>query len=132
MQNDPETGQSSAARSAFTEAQLVAAGGRRWEGHNGDVRFYFNLDLPALLGWEIHRYNTGNVSSASKDGARVGNTKAAAAMSRLSSAKFWFEVADAKFLQRGLTDSEAASVKQAVIEAIAAGTSAPRRGEREA
>lgn len=47
----------------YTEDQMIAIGGRRWQKPGSDeIRVYLN-DWEALVGIEIGAYKTGNISS---------------------------------------------------------------------
>lgn len=64
------------ARPAITDQQAALIG-RRWEGSNGTVRYYMN-DWAELLGFQVERYNTGNLRSVRlPDGESISNSKAA-------------------------------------------------------
>lgn len=61
-------------RVKITAENLEAIGGRRWTKHGHD-RVYFN-NWPELIGLEINRYKTGNISSAVLDGELISNRQA--------------------------------------------------------
>lgn len=109
--------------SASHEA-LTAAGGKRWAKSDADpVRYYWN-DLPEMLGWTVHRYGTGNISGASRNGEKVSNGTARREMARLDFAKFWYDTATGEFKQRDLSPGEFEAVKAAVLARIEAGSAA--------
>lgn len=57
------------------ENKLIELGGNLWEG-SSHRRIYINNWLE-LAGFEITRYKTGNISSASLNNEKVSNAKAA-------------------------------------------------------
>jgi len=68
---------------------LINAGGKLWE-KNGMSRVYFNV---SLLGLEISRYKTGNISSASLNGVGISNSEAG----RIEMIKIWYDAKDGQF-----------------------------------
>lgn len=97
--------------------QLIAAGGKLWE--SGDRRrAYFN-DLAALIGFEVHRYGTGNISSAYLDGEHVSNTRATSLETSLRFAKLWFDLASGEWGWK-IDDSRLLSGSEIAQRAIAA------------
>ncbi|MFD3638242.1 hypothetical protein [Streptomyces griseus] len=97
---------------------MVAIGGNRWQC-NGMDRVYFN-NWATLAGIETTRYNTGNISSASYQGAGVSNSQAYKLLGTID--KVWFDAADGKIHGRyGYDESRVASrdeVWSAVITGI--------------
>lgn len=62
-------------RPAITDQQAALVG-KRWEGRTGIVRFYIN-DWAEILGFQIERYNTGNLRWVrDPDGDPMSNSKA--------------------------------------------------------
>lgn len=59
----------------YTKKQIAAIGGNEWTSPRGEVRLYLN-DWPALIGMEVERYGTGNISSAAIGGDRLSNSRA--------------------------------------------------------
>lgn len=85
---------------------MVAIGGNRWQ-RNGMDRIYFN-NWAAFAGIETTRYNTGNISSASYQGAGVSNSQAYKLLGSID--KVWFDAADGKLHGRyGYDESRVAS-----------------------
>ncbi|MFJ7525171.1 helix-turn-helix domain-containing protein [Streptomyces griseus] len=97
---------------------MVAIGGNRWQC-NGMDRVYIN-NWAAFAGIETTRYNTGNISSASYQGAGVSNSQAYKLLGTID--KVWFDAADGKIHGRyGYDESRVASrdeVWSAVITGI--------------
>lgn len=61
----------------FTADAALALGGRTWTGRTGVTRVYLNEDVWApLIGLEVDRYKTGNVSYATLNGYPLSNAKA--------------------------------------------------------
>lgn len=59
----------------YTEAQMIAIGGSRWERPGTDeVRVYLN-DWPDLIGLDVEHYKTGNIRSAFYRGEPLSNNK---------------------------------------------------------
>lgn len=98
----------------LTTDQLISCGGKLWTADSGEQRVYFEVS-PEMLGWDIHHYGTGRVSGARHNGADVSNSRATAALNRLSGAKFWFDVARDGFFARGLEGAEGATLKSAIL-----------------
>ncbi len=69
--------------------------GSEWQ-KNGYHRIYFN-ELTELFGLSCRYYNTGNISSATLDGERITNCRAAEIASALANSKLWFDMEDQKF-----------------------------------
>lgn len=70
----------------YTAEQIEAIGGNRWTSRTGTVRVYLN-NWPALVGFEISRYKTGNINGATLAGQDISNGKAG----QLSTAKVYWE-----------------------------------------
>ena len=79
----------------YTLEQLTAAGGIVWE-KNSARRVYFN-DLCTLFGLERSYYKTGNISSATLDGATISNRRAYEIAGALSLAKVWYDLTNGRF-----------------------------------
>ncbi|ECC3255692.1 hypothetical protein YD04_002149 [Salmonella enterica subsp. enterica] len=76
-------------------------GGKLWE-KNGMSRVYFNIDVvSSIIDFDYSTYKTGNISSASLNGAHISNGRASSIRSMLSTTKFWFDAADGKVHARG-------------------------------
>ena len=56
-------------------AKAIELGGREWTARDGSVRIYLN-GWQELVGLEVDRYKSGNISSAAYKGERVSNTAA--------------------------------------------------------
>ena len=96
--------------------------GTRWTKGDKD-RIYFN-DLMGLLGWELMRYNTGNISSASLNGQARSNSEARRVAQQLIGAKIWFDLNDGRWWSQGLnpdTRSELIAAIRARADALIAG-----------
>lgn len=72
---------------------------RTWEHPtDGTVRYYLNDEkwggssVEAALGYNISRYNTGNISSAEHNGERISNSRASRELADIG--KVWIEVVD--------------------------------------
>ncbi|MCX4606791.1 helix-turn-helix domain-containing protein [Streptomyces anulatus] len=102
----------------YSVETMVAIGGNRWQ-RNGMDRVYIN-DWAAFAGIETTHYNTGNISSASYQGAGVSNSQAYKLLGSID--KVWFDAADGKIHGRfGYDESRVASrdeVWSAVITGI--------------
>lgn len=98
-----------------SEKRLLTAGGKLWE-KEGRRRVYFN-GLPELCGLEVHRYNTGSISSAYLDGEKLSNTKAARLVGRLEHCKLWFDLNSNEWRHQGLEEAEFARCVRAIEEA---------------
>lgn len=73
----------------FTESQLIAAGGKLWEGR-GTRRVYFN-NLAAVFGFEYETYKTGNIKLALLNGSSIPNSRGERLRNKFKFGKFWFE-----------------------------------------
>lgn len=87
----------------ITVERLIAIGGNEWQ-RNGEHRIYFN-DLGRWYGVETVRYGTGNINGAWLNGVELSNNKARQLLVHLNSAQLWFDVAEGKFMSRGLVDT---------------------------
>lgn len=77
---------------------MTAIGGNRWQRGDKD-RVYFN-DIDDLMGLEISRYNTGNISSAAVDGHGISNSEGYRLLSAVY--KVYFDNTDRKvYIQWG-------------------------------
>mgnify|MGYP001109185541 CR=1 FL=1 len=108
----------------LTIENLTAIGGRRWQKNRMD-RVYIN-DWPAFAGIETSRYNTGNISSASYQGAGISNSQAYKLLGCID--RVWFDTADGKLhCYYGYDESRVATrdeVWAAVITGIRAAVAA--------
>ena len=69
---------------------LTEAGGNLWE-KNGKRRIYFSAST--VMGLDVNRYGTGNISGADIKGERISNSEAR----RIMDCKFFYDVIDGKF-----------------------------------
>lgn len=76
----------------FSVETMTAIGGNRWTKAGKD-RVYLN-DWTRYLGLEVHRYNTGNISSAYLDGQQISNSEAGRLLSTVG--KVFFDTATGK------------------------------------
>jgi hypothetical protein len=73
---------------------LTENGGKLWE--KGTMRrVYFNPET--VMKMDVNHYNSGNVSSASINGEGISNSEAGRALE----CKFWYDLADGQFHDRG-------------------------------
>lgn len=103
----------------YTKDQMLAIAGKPWTSGNGKTRVYFN-DWPQMIGLEIDRYRTGNISDATLGGKHISN---AAAGRLLAGTKVYWEDGQifstlAKTADREYLDGDA--LAKMVDEAIAA------------
>lgn len=69
--------------------KLLDAGMSVWGEDFGKARIYINAEqMESVFGLEIVRYNTGNISIAKLNGAKISNSEAR----RLTSNKIYFDV----------------------------------------
>lgn len=85
----------------FTTEQLIAAGGREWNGH----RVYFN-QIGELAGLELIRGRAGQVSSGKYRGEFLSNNKIRGLAAHFDSCKLYYDVAEGKFCGTGFNDDE--------------------------
>ena len=90
---------------------LEENGGKLWEKESMR-RVYFNAET--ALNMEISRYKTGNINHASINGESISNSEAYRALN----CKFWFDLTDGKFHDKGL-DSVHNQARAAAAEFIA-------------
>jgi hypothetical protein len=88
----------------MTTTQLEAIGGKSWS-KNGVTRVYFN-DLCGLFGLTTYLYGTGNISSATLNGAAISNTQAKKIENQFIGCKLYYDIATQKFVGQGLSQSE--------------------------
>jgi hypothetical protein len=62
----------------YTAEQIIAIGGREWKTRDGAKhRVYLEQEVwMPLIGLEVRRYNTGNISSATLKGKPISNSEA--------------------------------------------------------
>jgi len=102
----------------ITAENLEAIGGRRWI-KGGHDRIYFN-NWPELIGLEINRYKTGNISSAFLDGELISNRQAGLLLNMINKV-YWDTQAGHLCIQwtpgesRIMTRDE---LKQAILDGI--------------
>lgn len=86
---------------AYTRQQIIAIGGSEWtHPGTGEIRIYIN-DWPALIGLDVNRYGTGNISSATLDGERISNARARDILGTVT--RVWWSDADSKIHIRHYT-----------------------------
>ena len=97
------------------EGKLIALGGNEWKAY-GKHRIYFDTEIQCeLLGLEIQRYKTGNISSATLNGEDISNTRAAKIIGSLD--KFWYDIKTGHFgWSRYMSDSLANNLRE-ILEA---------------
>jgi hypothetical protein len=76
----------------FTVETMTAIGGNRWQRGDKD-RVYLN-DWASLIGLEVSRYNTGNISSAALNGEKISNSEAGRLLGSVD--KVYFDNTDGK------------------------------------
>ncbi|MFD5940240.1 hypothetical protein [Streptomyces griseus] len=101
----------------YSAEAMVAIGGNRWQ-RNGMDRVYFN-NWAAFAGIETTRYNTGNISSASYQGAGVSNSQAYKLLGTID--KVWFDAADGKIHGRFGYDESRVASRDEVWSAVVTG-----------
>lgn len=76
--------------------KLESLGMTVWGEEHGKARMYANDDsqFAAIFGLEIHRYGTGNISSASLRGEKISNGKA----KKILSNRVYFDLQLNKFI----------------------------------
>jgi len=79
----------------ITVESLLAAGGKLWE-RNGSKRVYFN-NLIQYTTLKVRRYDSGNVFSATHEGAKISNGQARDMLLILDFAKVWYDCTENKF-----------------------------------
>jgi len=81
----------------LSKENLVKIGGNLWENY-GHSRVYFGWErLSELLGLDIGRYKTGNVSSATRNGESISNSEAKRILNALGESKFHYDLKTNKF-----------------------------------
>lgn len=107
-------------QATYTKAQLEKAGGKAWTPkRGGGTRYYFN-GLASMLGLEVERYGTGNISNATLHGKPISNSKARQILEGLFDAKFWFDAATGKFESKGLGADDFDTIRAEVVARIEA------------
>lgn len=101
----------------YTVETMVAIGGNRWQ-RNGMDRVYFN-NWAELAGIETTHYNTGNISTASYQGAGVSNSQGYKLLGCID--KVWFDAADGKLHARYGYDESRVASREEVWDAVATG-----------
>jgi len=105
-------------RVKITAENLEAIGGRRWI-KGGHDRIYFN-NWPELIGLEINRYKTGNISSAFLDGELISNRQAGLLLNMINKV-YWDTQAGHLCIQWGFGESRIMTrdeLKQAILDGI--------------
>lgn len=75
----------------YTAEQITAIGGNEWI-KGGKHRVYINQDVwSKLIGLDIQRYKSGNISSATLDGVLISNSEAKRILGAIDSV--WLDVA---------------------------------------
>jgi len=106
----------------LTREQLESVGGKYWE-KNGMHRIYFN-NVTEIIGLNVSRYNTGNISSASINGQRLSNSRAGEIFNQCRDSKFWYDLDGHKFHGRGFNSRSftiediLTTVEQTLIESV--------------
>ncbi len=99
-----------------TRKALESIGGSYWEA--GTLhRVYFNQEiLLPLIGLELTFYKTGNISSATLNGAYISNGKARKMVDAVRYCKFWYDLnADSVFAKGNTSD-----LSELVLETLSA------------
>jgi len=105
-------------RVKITAEHLEAIGGRRWT-KNGHDRVYFN-NWPELIGLEINRYRTGNISCAFLDGEQISNRQAGLLLNMINKV-YWDIQAGRLCIQWGFGESRIMTrdeLKQGLLDGI--------------
>lgn len=105
-------------RVKITAENLEAIGGRRWT-KNGHDRVYFN-NWPELIGLEINRYRTGNISCAFLDGEQISNRQAGLLLNMINKV-YWDIQAGRLCIQWGFGESRIMTrdeLKQGLLDGI--------------
>lgn len=103
----------------ITRQQAIDLGGKPWTPSNGGApRIYLNDAVWAeLIGFEVRRYNTGNISDATIGGDHISNIKA----NELLCTKVWVEGDTLHVRTRTQRmDEYATLIRSAVVAAAAA------------
>ena len=80
-------------------------------------KVYFN-DLETLLGLQVYRYNSGNISGAKQNGQKISNSQAKSILNRLAGTKVFFDLTrDTFVVQYGHLSDREMNVLVANIEA---------------
>lgn len=101
---------------------LKEIGGSEWKKDKFH-RIYFN-ELHTWYGLECSFYKTGNISSASLNGAKISNSQANSILGRISG-KLWLDLIDGRWHWLNLSDRDALVLIKA-IEAKAVETENPK------
>lgn len=106
--------------------KLVELGGNEWhkftDSGNEYHRVYFDVEILATIaGYEWSTYNTGNISSASHNGAGISNSEMKRVFGSMCGDKFYYDVLTDEFKTKsGYSHdvcSQAASIlRQAINE----------------
>lgn len=105
-------------RVKITAENLEAIGGRRWI-KGGHDRIYFN-NWPELIGLEINRYKTGNISCAFLDGELISNRQAGLLLNMINKV-YWDIQAGHLCIQWASGESRIMTrdeLKQAILDGI--------------
>lgn len=106
----------------FTAEQIIAIGGQRWTRGNVD-RVYINESVwMRLIGLEISRYGSGNISSAALSGEEISNSHAKGLISAVGKV-YWDSASGRVYVQTELpryADEVTALILDAVDAAIEA------------
>ena len=97
---------------------LKEIGGSEWT--KGEIhRVYFN-NLAELFGLSCSTYGTGNISSATVNGAKMSNSKARELSRALRDSKVWYDVKDGEFHYKasGCRAYTGDEIGEAIIEEI--------------
>lgn len=62
---------------SYSAEQIEAIGGKPWQAEGGMPRVYLNTEVWApMIGFEVDRYKSGNISHATLAGQKISNAKA--------------------------------------------------------
>lgn len=106
---------------------LQRAGGNRWQ-KNGMDRVYFN-NVAKKAGFDVSRYNTGNISSAAIKGRKISNTSAGEIMRAIGESKVYYDRGTRKMMTNVRPQVGVRQAQQKTAEKLI--TSAARKLKKE-
>lgn len=106
---------------------LQKAGGNRWQ-KNGMDRVYFN-NIAKKAGFDVSRYNTGNISSAAIKGRKISNTSAGEIMRAIGESKVYYDRGTRKMMTNVRPQVGVRQAQQKTAEKLI--TSAARKLKKE-
>src|SRR5690606_7981417 len=116
----------------YTAEQIIAIGGREWI--KGDKhRVYINQDVwSKLIGLDIQRYKSGNISSATLDGVLISNSEAKRILGAIDAV--WLDVTTgqiviSRYTTRPLADKVPGWIPAGIAAAVAALPADDQAGE---